>query len=89
LFSSGPIGDPLKPDEEPPDGTRLQAELGAREHRVFAGRLDRGRLNIVERSIVSVVKAPDGDYRDWETIRAWTATIVAALALTREVVGAA
>jgi menaquinone-dependent protoporphyrinogen oxidase len=89
LFSSGPIGDPPKPDEEPPDGTRLLAELGAREHRVLAGRLDRSGLNIVERSIVGVVKAPDGDYRDWDAIRAWAAAIAAALALPREVVGVA
>jgi menaquinone-dependent protoporphyrinogen oxidase len=51
--------------------------------------LDRSGLNIVERSIVGVVKAPDGDYRDWDAIRAWAAAIAAALALPREVVGVA
>jgi menaquinone-dependent protoporphyrinogen oxidase len=89
LFSSGPIGDPPKPGEDPPDGARLLLELGGRGHQVFAGRLDRGRLNFVERSIVGVVKAPDGDYRDWEAIRAWAAGIAAALSRPREVVGAA
>src|SRR5215218_9224350 len=37
LFSSGPIGDPPKPEEDPVDVAEILATTRAREHRVFAG----------------------------------------------------
>jgi menaquinone-dependent protoporphyrinogen oxidase len=43
----------------------------AREHRVFSGRLQKTRLNLVEKAMVSAFKAEEGDFRDWESIRAW------------------
>ena len=46
LFSSGPIGDPLKPEEDPVDAAPTATRLGARAHRVFGGRLDRTRLGL-------------------------------------------
>lgn len=79
LFSSGPIGDPLVPTEEPVDGVRLRAELDARDHRVFPGRLNGEELGWVERTITRFVHAPDGDYRDWDAIRAWARDVAAAL----------
>lgn len=79
LFSSGPIGEPLTPAEEPPDGARLLRELGAREHRVFAGRLNSSDLGWVERTITGMLKAPNGDFRDWHAIRGWATEIAAAL----------
>lgn len=79
LFSSGPIGEPLAPTEEPPDGARLLRELDAREHRVFAGRLNSSDLGWVERTITGMLKAPNGDFRDWPAIRAWASEIAAAL----------
>jgi menaquinone-dependent protoporphyrinogen oxidase len=75
LFSSGPLGYPPKPEEDPPDGVTIRDTVGAREHKVLGGRLDRKRLSFVERTIVSAVKAPDGDFRDWEEIRAWALAI--------------
>ena len=36
LFSSGPIGDPPKPDEEPVDVAQLRDSTQAIDHRVFA-----------------------------------------------------
>ena len=85
LFSSGPIGDPPKP--EPGSAVKLDdviAKTCAREHRLFAGRLDRSRLGFGERAVVRMVGAADGDYRDWNDVRAWAAaigeTLVAALA---------
>lgn len=80
LFSSGPIGDPPQPEEEPADGRRLRAELEAREHRVFAGRVNNADLGWVERTITKMVKAPDGDFRDFDTIRTWAAGIAGQLA---------
>jgi len=80
LFSSGPIGQPLAPTEEPVDGLRLLAELGAREHRSFPGRVNTPDLSWVERTITRMVKAPDGDFRDWDAIRDWGASIARELA---------
>lgn len=37
----------------------------------FAGRLDPEKLSLVERLISRMVKAPEGDLRDWEKIRGW------------------
>jgi menaquinone-dependent protoporphyrinogen oxidase len=87
LFSSGPLGYPPKPVEDPPDGVTVRDAVGAREHKVLGGRLDRKRLSFVERTIVSAVKAPDGDFRDWDEIRAWASGI--AHAVKNEAVAAA
>lgn len=80
LFSSGPIGDPLAPVDEPADGHRLLGELGAREHRVFPGRVNSSDLGWVERTITKMVKAPDGDFRDFDAIRIWATEIADQLA---------
>lgn len=80
LFSSGPIGDPLEPAEEPADGKRLLAALGAREHRTFPGRVNSAELGWVEKTITKMVKAADGDFRDFDAIRVWAADIAEQLA---------
>jgi menaquinone-dependent protoporphyrinogen oxidase len=82
LFSSGPIGDPPQPEEEPADGRRLSEELGARAHRVFPGRVNNADLGWVERTITKMVKAPDGDFRDFDAVRIWAAEIADQLAAT-------
>lgn len=79
LFSSGPIGDPPKPDEDPVDAAAIIEATGAREHRIFAGRLDRARLSYAERAIVVAFRAPYGDFRNWPEIRAWAAGIAEAV----------
>ena len=79
VFSSGPLGEPPKPDDEPPDGKAVAERIGAREHRVFAGSLDRAKLGFGERAIIGMVKAPYGDFRSWETIAAWGTGIAKAL----------
>jgi menaquinone-dependent protoporphyrinogen oxidase len=80
LFSSGPLGSPdPKPAGDPTGVAELAASIHAREHRVFAGSLDKRVLGLGERAIVRVVKAPSGDYRDWDTIGAWAHGIVRAL----------
>lgn len=83
VFSSGPLGDPPKPVEEPPEGTAVAERIGAREHRVFAGALDRSGLNLGERAIVGIVRAPDGDFREWPAISAWGTGIARSLELIR------
>lgn len=72
LFSSGPVGDPPEPaGERAFDASELVASSGAREHVLFAGRLDRDRLTLPERAVVRVVGAAEGDFRDWDAVAAW------------------
>ncbi len=79
LLTSGPIGDPPMPADEPNETTSLATRLHARGHRSFAGCLDRTSLGLLERAVTAVLHAPDGDFRDWEAIRAWADQIVAEL----------
>lgn len=80
LFSSGPIGSPSPQPEGEPEGIEeLAWELKAREHRIFAGRVDRRRLGFGERAILRMVGAPQGDYRDWEAIDVWAGKIAGQL----------
>jgi menaquinone-dependent protoporphyrinogen oxidase len=80
LFSSGPVGSPdPKPEGDPTGIGELVATVGARGHRTFAGRLDRGQLGIGEKLVVSAVRAPDGDFRDWEALAAWAREIAIGL----------
>ncbi len=79
LFSSGPIGDSSKPIQDPGDVARIRDATGAREHRVFSGRLDRHDLGFAERAIMSVIRAPDGDFRSWTEIEGWALTIARTL----------
>ncbi len=58
LFSSGPIGSPPKPEEDPVELEGVTRAIGAYGHRLFAGRLDRDSLNLGERAIVTALRAP-------------------------------
>jgi menaquinone-dependent protoporphyrinogen oxidase len=75
LFSSGPLGDPPKPEEDPVDAASLIEATKCKEHHVFAGKLDKKRLNFAERAIARALRAPEGDFRDWDEIRKWAAGI--------------
>ena len=79
LFSSGPIGDPLKPKEEAVDANPMLMTTHAREHRTFAGKLNRNTLSFTDRAIATALRAPEGDFRDFDEIRAWGRSIGAAL----------
>ncbi len=75
LFSSGPVGDPPKPEENPVDVSALLEQTGARDHRVFAGKIDKHGLGLAEKAIVLALRAPAGDFRDWAAIEEWAGTI--------------
>ena len=80
LFSSGPLGAEVHDSEEQPkEISELQAAIGARDHRLFFGALDPHALSFPERMVVKAVRAPAGDYRDWEAIAAWAMEIASAL----------
>jgi menaquinone-dependent protoporphyrinogen oxidase len=80
LFSSGPVGDPPKPQEVAVDTEAMMASTGAREHRVFVGKIERKGLSFGDRAIAVALRVPDGDFRDWDDIRAWGSEIADALA---------
>lgn len=84
LFSSGPTGegDPLALAE----GWRFPAKLQpiaerihARDTAIFHGVADPQKMNVIERWMMKNVKAPVGDFRDWDAITAWAMAIAAAL----------
>lgn len=80
LFSSGPIGDPPKPDaEDAVQIAEIAERVGARDHRLFAGKLDKSALGFGERAVVLAFRAPEGDFRDWDEIAEWARGIAAAL----------
>ena len=84
LFSSGPTGegDPVElmkgwrfPEAQQPIANRIRP----RDIAFFSGQIDMQKLNFAEKLIVKGIKAPTGDFRDWEAIIAWAAGIAEAL----------
>jgi menaquinone-dependent protoporphyrinogen oxidase len=84
LFSSGPTGagDPITlmkgwrfPESLQPIAERIQPQDIA----FFGGVLDMTRLNLAEKLIVKAMKAPAGDFRDWDRIHGWATGIGLAL----------
>ena len=84
LFSSGPLGRDIVDPADAAEGNKLLELVGAREHRVFPGKADKQELGFVERRIVSMVKSPWGDHRDWDAIRVWAASIARELTTVPE-----
>ncbi len=79
LFSSGPVGEPPVPAQDPVDVAGLVQATGARDHRVFAGLIDRRDLGVGERVVTKALRVPVGDFRPWPAIEAWAASIAQAL----------
>jgi menaquinone-dependent protoporphyrinogen oxidase len=68
LFSSGPVGEPLRPTEDPVDVATIVPAIGARGHRVFSGKLDKSKLSLGEKALVMSLRVADGDFRNWDEI---------------------
>lgn len=79
LFSSGPVGSPPRPEQDPLELGALRRLVRDRGHRLFAGRIDRRRLGLAERALLAALHVADGDYRDWQDIRSWARRIGAVL----------
>jgi menaquinone-dependent protoporphyrinogen oxidase len=79
LFSSGPIGQPPTPEEDPADLSEIMAATHARGHRLFAGKVDKAILGLGERVILKAVRVPEGDFRPWDDVREWARGIAAEL----------
>ena len=84
IFSSGPTGegDPVEimkgwrfPENLQPVADRIQPHDIA----FFGGVLDPKKLNLPEKMIIKALKAPTGDFRDWDVIEAWAASIAKSL----------
>jgi menaquinone-dependent protoporphyrinogen oxidase len=75
LFSSGPVGEPAKPADNPVDVTKILAATKARDHQLFTGKLARKHLSFPDRAMASAIRAAEGDFRNWSQIRAWAAGI--------------
>ena len=80
LFSSGPTGegDPVElmkgwrfPAALQPIADRIQPHDIA----VFHGVVDEEKLNLIQRWVIKLVKAPLGDSRDWDAITSWATAI--------------
>jgi menaquinone-dependent protoporphyrinogen oxidase len=79
FFSSGPVGDPPRPLENPAEVADAVKRLGARGHRLFPGRIEGGDLGISEKALIALVRAPDGDFRPWSEITTWAESIAGQL----------
>jgi menaquinone-dependent protoporphyrinogen oxidase len=77
LFSSGPVGPKALP--EAADIAEFRQLLEISDHRTFDGALDAKKLSLAERITVKAVKAPYGDYRNWEDIDTWATSIASSL----------
>ena len=80
LFSSGPIGEL---GAEPFEADELVLRTRAREHHLFGGRLRQRSLGFRERALARLVRAEDGDYREWAAVVAWATAIARSLAEER------
>jgi menaquinone-dependent protoporphyrinogen oxidase len=87
LFSSGPIGavDEHPTAPEPRFAKRLAAQLGAREHVMFGGRLPLEPGNFVERAMLKRTAPERRDARDWRAIDSWARDVVEQVALEAHV----
>jgi menaquinone-dependent protoporphyrinogen oxidase len=79
LFSSGPTDPESEHAVSDQQLAELEDALSPREHAVFFGVIDLERLGFVEKRVVKAVKAPVGDFRDWEAIGAFADRIADAL----------
>ncbi len=70
-FSSGPMDGQSLHEEQELNLAGVVATVNPREHRIFGGRIDRQRLSLPERALVSVIRAGDEDQRDWHDIDTW------------------
>ena len=75
LFSSGPVGEPAKPADNPVDVTEILQSTKARDHQIFTGKLVKKHLSFPDRAMASAIRAAEGDFRNWAEIREWAAGI--------------
>lgn len=85
FFSSGPTGEGdavalMKGWRFPQAQQPVADRIGPRDIVVFHGMLNTQKLSLPEKLIIKGIKAPLGDYRQWNAVIAWANGIAAALA---------
>ena len=80
LFSSGPTGEgnAMELTEGWHFPKRLQSianRIKPRDIAIFHGALNLKKLSFFEKWIIKKVKAPLGDFRDWDAVTSWATTI--------------
>ncbi len=80
MFSSGPVGAEATPGTATARIHPLLEALEPLDYQVFSGVVDKSVLGLRERSIVRMVGAAEGDFRDWDAVRGWAAAIADTLA---------
>lgn len=80
LFSSGPTGqgDPVELTKGwlfPKALLPIVDRIRPRDITVFHGAINTKKLNLIEKWLINNVKAPLGDFRDWDAITLWAVTI--------------
>lgn len=84
IFSSGPTGegDPMElmegwhfPGKLQPVADRIKP----REITAFHGATNQDKMSFFDKRVLKMVKAPLGDFRDWEAIAAWAEAIAGEL----------
>ncbi len=87
LFSSGPLElkeETSLDDLEPKEIAEFRELIRPRGHRVFFGALNPKKLGFMHRSLRKLPAArailPEGDFRNWSDIEAWTDAIARELA---------
>jgi menaquinone-dependent protoporphyrinogen oxidase len=53
----------------------VRAQVKPVSEGLFAGAYDPSKLGFAERTIMKMIKAPPGDFRKWDEIEAWAATL--------------
>ncbi|MBD3181114.1 flavodoxin [Candidatus Poribacteria bacterium] len=84
LFSSGPTGegDPvelMKGWSFPKSLQSVADNINPKDIAVFHGNLDRDKLSTIGKFMIKSVKAPLGDFRDWDNINSWAKGILQVL----------
>ncbi|MBU4214577.1 MAG: flavodoxin domain-containing protein [Actinobacteria bacterium] len=74
LFASG-LASPSSGARTTTELAALGDQLGARDHRLFRGRLDRAGLSFAERVAAAGVLNREGDHRDFAAIERWAGGI--------------
>ena len=80
VFSSGPMGegDPAELSQgwRFPEAQRSLIErIKPRDTAIFHGAIDIKKMSFLEKWVLKNVKAPSGDFRDWDAITSWARAI--------------
>jgi len=85
LFSSGPVGKPTGKltqamANDPVELPAIRVATRARDHQMFAGKLDCKSQSMIQRTVLLAFPGLNGDFRDWDKIRQWADGIAQQLA---------